>query len=129
MRSSVAAARASDPVNSLDLRGSNAGPLEVNSLDLALLRQAISDCRVQLKEIAHALTVDQGYLTRMLSGEKPFPLGKIAQLPPQVRRRFYHLGAGVPEPQVIGEWLIAMGEALLARLPERTNRVAKAGLR
>lgn len=129
MRSSVARTAMPALDKTLDLHGSIAEPEEVNSLDLALVRQAISDCDVQLKEVAGALGVDQGYLTRMLSGEKPFSLTKLALLPPNVRRRFYHLGAGVPEPQIIGEWLIAMGEALLTRLPERANRLAKAGLR
>lgn len=129
MASSVARAHRESLDKSLDLGGSNTEPTQVNSLDLALVRQAINDCDVQLKEIAHALSVDQGYLTRMLSGEKPFPLARMALLPPQVRRRFYHLGAGVPEPQVIGEWLIAMGEVLITRLPKPDGKFAKAGLR
>lgn len=114
---------------SLDLGGSNVGPGEVNSVDLAYISQAISDCDIQLKEIAHCLGVDQSYVTRMLNGEKPFPIGKLCLLPQSVRRRYHQLGAGMPDPHTVGQWFIAIGEGLCTRMPVKANRLAKAGLR
>jgi hypothetical protein len=113
--------------NRLDLDRSNTGPDQVNSVDLAYVRQAIDDCDVQLKEIAICLGVDQSYITRMLNGEKPFPLGKLSLLPTHVRRRYYQLGAGMPDPHAVGQWFIAIGEGLCSQ-PIKA-RMAKAGIR
>jgi hypothetical protein len=128
-------------VTSVDLDGTNVGPDEVTAVDLtqlALIRAAIDALRLPLKVVALSLGVDQASLTRMLQGEKPFPLQKVDRLPDEVRRLYARLQAEregwrvITESRrhsairrAIGQLLLELEEDFDPRLPVRANAMVK----
>lgn len=94
---------------------------EVQRVDLlAIVRIAITASRVPMKDIAIDLKVDAAYLTKMLSGEKPFPLSKLAQLPTPVFETFRSLLTEFDQ-RAVGQAFLMLGRAMLRipRFPER----------
>lgn len=82
--------------NGVDSAGSTTCPDEINTLDrpqVALVRQAIEITRTPMKVVSISLRVDPAYLSRMFSGEKPFPIEKLSDLPDDVRRQHARLMA------------------------------------
>jgi hypothetical protein len=121
-----------------------AGEVTACDLDtLALLRAAIEESRVQQKVVAATLGVDHAYLSRMLTGEKPFPVRSVDRLPVDVRRIYARLLAEHEGWRVVGETarhtaIRRVIDALLvelsldtdqAGLPARVGYGLKAGLR
>lgn len=96
---------------------------------LAIVRLAITSSGVPFKVIAADLDVDGPYLTRMLTGEKPFPLSKLSQLPTPVFETFRALLTEFDQ-RAVGQAFLMLGRAMLRipRLPERAEHHAKADL-
>lgn len=105
-----------------------------------LLREAIEETATPYKVVAIALDVKPAYLTRMLDGEKPWPLHRMRALPDQVEAAFvrrYATALGLEivtrdeRAQVLGELLEALGRTIAAfhpELPTRAGRPLKAAL-
>ncbi len=118
---------------------------EVKAIDpdaLALVAAAIEESGLQRKVIALALGVDPAYLSRMLTGEKPWPIQKLDMLPAEVRRAYARMQAEregwqvVEETRhrhlirrVIGELLVELASDCDPRLPMRAGVPLKASLR
>jgi hypothetical protein len=60
---------------------------------LAMLRQAIADTGWKHEALAEALAIDKAYLSRLLSGEKPFRVEHLVSLPDDLEARFATLRA------------------------------------
>lgn len=119
-------------------RGRETACPDPGQLDLLrALFDAAADYGWQEKELAFALGYDQPYLSRIKSGEKTLPIGRLERLPRDLRRCLWTRlatddGLAVTSPsteaQVLGQVLEALGTALttLGTLPR--PRAARARL-
>lgn len=108
------------------------------SLVLALLRDAIDECGWKHEALAAAMQLpNPAYLSRMLSGEKPWTLRHLLALPDDIEGRFAQKWAGYRGALVVAP---LVGEAavkalvsgligvLAPQLPARATQMAKAAI-
>lgn len=103
---------------------------------LGMLRQAIEDAGWKHEALTTYLQIDKAYLSRLLTGEKPFRPEHLVSLPPDVKARFAHLqaesfGLIVVKPLEGQDAVRALVAGLVgvmkgASLPARADRMAKA---
>lgn len=60
---------------------------------LSLMRQAIEDCKWKHEALAESMGIDKAYLSRLLSGEKPWRVEHVVSLPDDVEAKFEALRA------------------------------------
>lgn len=104
-------------------------------LDLQrLIRHAIEDSGLAHKVVAIALNVAPEYLSKMLSGEKPFSLDRVEQLPSDVQHAFarryaeaigWHVQASDPRVEAMADLVHAATRALALMTTQRPT-MAKA---
>lgn len=105
---------------------------------LDLLRRCIADTGWTLESLAVEMQVDKAYLSRMLSGEKPWTVKHLCNLPDDVealfeQRRAESFGLIVVSPvdlDTARKHLVSglLGVLAPACLPSKADRLAKASL-
>lgn len=114
-----------------------AGRVRSSAVDrwLVMLRTAISECGWKHEALAAAMAIDPAYLSRMLSGEKPWTVRHIVALPDDVEARFEakraeSLGLIVVAPaqgeDAVRQFVSGLFGVLRSRLPLKADRMAKA---
>jgi ParB-like chromosome segregation protein Spo0J len=103
---------------------------------LEMLRQAIEDAGWKHDALAAALGVDKAYLSRMLTGEKPWRIEHLVGLPDDIERLFERRRAEqfglivveLPADELTARRQLVSGllGVLAPRLPAKADQMAKA---